>query len=388
MTQFTGRTTTSSIELNNLTSQINAATRSFDARPDDLAARTRLAGFLLLRARVVGQSADLARAVTLAEEAVEKAPDDPQALLLRARGRASAHRFTEALADLDAAEAKLRPEDPKVPYEIARGSMLVAVGRYDDALPILQRRARLEPTTQTLGDYAALLGKLGMYKEAEAQFVEAELKFRGVSPLPLVELYFDRASMWEKSGDLALATNLYRAAHKRFPEHVHVAVHLAALVPPSEAVEILEPLAERSDDPDLFAQLGRMKNMLAPGSGDAHVTKAKGLYEDHFAKLPEAYADHAGWFWVGLGRDPRRALDAANVNLAQRKTAEAYELAFAAADAVADLAAKCDAYRGATALKHPSPKLKEVLARLDGKIACPDSGITPSPSTAVSAGSR
>ncbi|NUP04563.1 MAG: hypothetical protein HOW73_00700 [Polyangiaceae bacterium] len=385
MTTYTAKTTSPSIEINNLNGHITQAEKQLTTKPDDLGARSKLVGYLLLRGRVLGKSTDLARAHTLAEESVTVASKGPEPYILRARGRAAIHRFTDALADLDMAEKELPAKASTDPILGQRASIFVAVGRYDEALPLMEKRTKSEPSTTTFGDYAALLGKLGRYKEAEDMFLQAELKFRSLSPIPLVELYFDRAQMWERAGNLDQATKLYRAALKRFAQHVHVATHIATLIPPTEAIAILEPLTSESDDADLFAQLGVLKNLLEKGTGDADIAKAKTLYDARYAEFPYAYADHAGWFWTNAGGDPQKALACARKNLEERRTPEAYELLFAAANAADDKAAKCEAKTGASALKVQSPRIVEQLKRLEGKVECASAGITPPPQASASA---
>lgn len=391
-TLYKARTTSASIELNNLDSQIEATDLRLQKTPNDVALRGQLVGLLLLRARVLGWSADLLRARDLAEETVTLAPDTHDSYFLRARGRAATHKFVEALADLDEAEKRLAAstlskmkEGPMIADAIlgTRISVLVGQGQYDNAEGLLKERLQRVSTTLTLGDYAALLGRMGRLQEADAKFLEAEQKFRSISPTPLMDLYFDRGRMWERAGDLTLATKLYQAAMKRMSVSVHVATHLAQLIPPAEGVALLEPLTGRSDDGDLFAQLGTLKNLISPGTGDADLAKAGALYDEHYAKLPEAYADHAGWFWAGPGKDPTKAVAAAKVNLKERQTAEAYELAIAAGEAAKDAAFTCEAKKGAEALKYSSPKLKEQLQKLEGKIGCGDAGITPVPSASA-----
>lgn len=382
---YTAKTTSPSIELSNLDGQVADAEKVLERKPNDLEAHQRLFGLLLLRARVLGRSSDLARAVALAEQGPTLAPQGSAGYLLRARGRAAAHRFEAALLDLDVAEKQLEPGGKATQLRTQRGSVLAALGRLDEATKIFQSASRLDASTSALADYATALARAGQEKEADAMFVQAELKFRSLSPIPLVELYFERASMWERAGDLALATQLFRAANARLPQHVHVAVHLAALLPPSEGVALLTPLTEQSDDPDLFAQLGMLKNSLEKGSGAAMIERAKALYGEHSQKLPEAYADHAGWFWIGVGGDPQRGLAEARRNLEARPTADAYLLYLAAAQAASDAAATCDALRGAKALRFSSAKLKATTLQLDGKITCPERGITPAASATASA---
>lgn len=367
--QIVGSTTSPSIELQNLDSQIESARQGFD-RKAAVTTRERLVHLLLLRGRVTGRFADLVRASELAEEAVSAHGESSASFMLRARGRAAIHHFNDALADVALAESKAEARQSVTGFQSLRASILMGLGRYDEALTLVEKRSRTEPNAQTLGDYAAVLAKQQRFQEAETIFLQAELKFRGISPIPLTDLYFDRASMWERAGDLRVATSIYKLAFQRLPQHVHVAIHLALLVAPSEGVAMLEPLSHHTDEPDVFATLGLLKNLLAERSGDAAIERARALYEERYARLPEAYADHAGWFWATLGADAKKALAAAKINLESRQTAEAYELLVAAGDAAHDDPSLCRARKEGGALRYPSTKLLQQLQQLAGKISC------------------
>jgi hypothetical protein len=67
--------------------------------------------------------------------------------------------------------------------------------------------------------------------------------------------------------------------------------------------------------------------------------KAHALYAALLEKHPLAYADHGAEFYLAGGNDPRRALDLARLNLANRPTLRAFEQAFDAANAAWDRAA-------------------------------------------------
>jgi tetratricopeptide (TPR) repeat protein len=304
----------------------------------------------LARFKLLGKSEDLARAIELAEGATKIEEKSFAALFLRARGRAAAHRFEEALADLDDADKAVSLPEEKGKTNGTRANILIALGRYDEALPTIEKHARVHPDSDALADHAYLLGLMGRTAEAESLFVQAEQKHRGTSPFGLVQIYFDRGSMWERQGNLIEATALYKAAYNKLPQHPHVAVHLASLLPPAEGVAVLEPVAKETDDPDVFAELGTLQNLATPGSGDAMIKKAGAAYDELFAKLPSGYADHAGWFWVTTGNDPKKGLTAAQKNIGIRQTADAHELLIAAAEAAKDTPVLCNALKGAKAL--------------------------------------
>lgn len=366
------KTTEPAVALNNLKSQLNGQIKLMGNRPNDLQVRSAVVSISLARFKLLGKSEDLERAIELAEGATKIEEKSFAALFLRARGRAAAHRFEEALADLDAADKVVSLPEEKGRTNGTRANILIALGRYEEALPTIEKQARVHPDSDALADHAYLLGLMGRTTEAESLFVQAEQKHRGTSPFGLVQIYFDRGSMWEKQGNLTEATALYKAAYAKLPQHPHVAVHLASLLPPAEGVAILEPVAQETDDPDVFAELGTLQNLVTPGSGDAMIKKAGAAYDELFAKLPSGYADHAGWFWVTTGNDPKKGLTAAQKNIGIRQTADAYELLIAAAEAAKDTPVLCTGIKGAKALKYSSPALKERVRQLDGKVGCGD----------------
>ena len=63
---------------------------------------------------------------------------------------------------------------------------------------------------------------------------------------------------------------------------------------------------------------------------------ARDGFESLLAKHPLAFADHGAEFYLGSGDDPRRALELARLNLANRPTLRAFEQAVAAARAAGD----------------------------------------------------
>jgi hypothetical protein len=81
-------------------------------------------------------------------------------------------------------------------------------------------------------------------------------------------------------------------------------------------------------------------------------------------KHPEAFADHAARFYLGAGANPARALQLAKLNLGNRTTPEAFDLALTAALQAGDAKVACAIADHARATLHqlPTPHL-EFLAR-------------------------
>jgi tetratricopeptide (TPR) repeat protein len=354
------RTTSPEIALRNLDSQIAGLEKELARYPLRIDYHGGLVGALLHRSRALGRPADLLRAAELGEQAVQLAPDDTRMLLVRSTTRAAMHRFGDALADLDAAErAKVNPGRTRG----LRGSILAALGRYDEALRLLAEERQKNPDTTNLVMEAALLGSMGKIDEAEAGFVAADKTYRSVSPFFLAWVYFEHAHMWEEEGDLDKARALYRAALDRLPSHAGAALHLSAIVRPNEGIALLAPLLA-GDDPEVMAQLGGLQNLVNKGAGDARIAEAKLRYQELLALAPLAYADHAAWFFLGPGADPQQAFVLAQRNLENRKTPEAFTLMLAAARTASKPAEACALAAEARALAYPTRGLKSELARL------------------------
>ena len=356
------QTTDARTAMSELESQVSAARKGVKDRPDSLDQKRRLASLLLIHARVVGSPADLGEAIQIGEAALAASPDDMDALLLHVHVRAAGHRFNDALAELDALDLILKRNH--VPRDTTRGeraALFVAMGRYDDAKPIVDSLVANAATTENLTLRAVLLADTGNVDDAEKQFIDAEAAFTGTSPFSLVDLYFERASMWERAGDLGKATSIFGAAHDRLPQHSHVATHLAALLPAEDAVKLLRPVAESSGDPEVAAALSVYENFAKDGAGDADLARAKAGYDELAKTLPEAYADHAGWFWLNVAKAPDKAFVAATTNLVQRQDADAYELAIAAALAAGKRSEACAIAEKAHKFPYPSRRLTEQL---------------------------
>ncbi len=356
-------TTNAEIALGNLDGQINQLHRHVTERPKDIGARATLVGLLRQRSQIRGSSADLAETLEIGEDTLKEAPDRVEAQELHVAALSGVHRFREALKELDALIAA-GDASFAANHGGQRGIILQALGRYDEALPLLQHEVDQNPSPTNLDLQGILFGVMGKTAEAEQSFVLAEQKTRDPSPFFLTALYFDRASLWEREGDLTKATDIYRVAYSHLPQHVHVATHLAALLTPKEAVAILEPLGQAIGDPEVSGQLGVFRDMVKDGAGKSALEAARSRYDELMKTMPEAYADHAGWFWLGAGGDPARAFAAAQVNIAARETAEAFELYLTTAAASHHHDEACAMASKARAFPYPSHRLTEQLRQL------------------------
>jgi hypothetical protein len=329
-------TTSGTIAVVNLQAQIGGlAARIRRASPGPTAApplavaeQAGLTDLLTLRGHVLGRIADYERAAELAGQLARDAPDDGLAMLARARTQATFHRFSAALADLDAAG---RSGCDRVTLDAERAGILQAAGYYGDAFALHRKAAQHRPGFTTLGALAVLQAERREIEEAERLFAEARRSYQGVSPFPVASLDFRRGLMWLQDGDLPAARIWFDAARRRVPAYAPALGHLAevdaALGDHEAAAGRLRPLAASSDDPDYAATLAGVLrdagHAQEAGQWRAH---AAARYDQLVLLHPEAFADHAAGFWLTVGGDSQKGLQLALRNAATSPTARANHL--------------------------------------------------------------
>ena len=321
-------TTSGSIAIVNLQAQIDGQQRQAVAQRLDVSGRASFIKLVSLRGRILGCISDYDYAEELAERLTRDAPTDGAAFVARARARATFHRFSDALTDLD--EAERLGTDPAV-VDSDRAAIFQAVGRYDEALTFFQEAAEHRANFESLGALATLHAERQDVFAAERFFDESRDLYRGVSPFPLALFDFQRGVMWMGHGDLDRARTWLGAAHRRLPAYAPAQGHLAeveaALGEIETALARLRPLTVSSDDPDYAASLARILTELERmDEAREWCARAETRYDELIALHPEAFADHAAEFWLEAGADPYRALSLARMNLEVRQTPRAQEL--------------------------------------------------------------
>lgn len=322
------RTTDGAIAIVNLQAQVESLQRQAALGRLTSGQGAGLVDLLTLRGQILGCIADYERAVALAEQLACDAPADGLALLARARARAFLHRFEEALMDLDAA-GRLGQAGAELDAE--RAAIFQGVGRYDEALALRETAVERRADFETLGALAALRAERGDVDVAEQLFGESRARFRGVSPVALVQLDFQRGHMWQELGDLPRARDWLVAAWRRLPAYAQAEGHLAEVEAAQGdrdvAITRLRRLARASDDPDYAAQLAHILGQTGREE-ESYVwrKRAEARYGELVACHPAAFTDHAAEFWLMAGGDPHRALGLARRNLEVRRTPRAYAL--------------------------------------------------------------
>ena len=325
-----GRYTSGRIALANLSASIGPLERRRIAgsRFEDLAA---LSGLLFVRGDLLGRIADHDRAELVAIEAITLAPARAPALYLHAQLAGRFHRFKDAGALLDQA---LAAGQPKEDIDAERASLLQATGRYREALGIREIAARERRSIRTLGSLASLLDEMDRPAEADALYDAALEADDGPSPIPAAMLLFERAVGAMRRADLDRAEAIFAQLQLIMPQHVPARGHRAEVALARGDLDagaaLVEPLLEISDDPEYRALHAQILAARGDPGADAEARRAAGAYDALLARRPEAYADHAAAFFMGIGNRPQRSVDLAWANRELRDTPRARRLLAAA----------------------------------------------------------
>ena len=152
----------------------------------------------------------------------------------------------------------------------------------------------------------------------------------GVSPLPCSQLLFEWGVSAMRRSDLDRAEMIFRKLDTILPAHVPGRGHRAEVAlargDADTAVALVAPLLECSDDPEYRATYAEILARLGNGNAEREAERAAVDYERLLARRPEAYADHAAAFFMGVGNRPQRALELALANRRIRDTPRSRKL--------------------------------------------------------------
>jgi tetratricopeptide (TPR) repeat protein len=281
-----------------------------------------LSNLLFLRGDLLGRIADHDRAEVAAIETIALSKDSGTVFYIRARLAERFHRFEEAKELLDRAQAAGSATHE---IDIERAALLQATGQYSEALALREKFAKNDPGIHTFGALATLLSEMDEWDAAEGRYAVALDADDGVSPVPCAQLLFEWGVNAMRRGNLERAEQVFADLDQVLPAHVpgrgHRAEVALALGQLDVAGALIRPLLQSSDDPEYRATYAEI--LAAQGDAEAAAMEAKRAaerYELLLARRPEAYADHAAFFFMGVGSRPERAVELAFANWELRDT--------------------------------------------------------------------
>jgi tetratricopeptide (TPR) repeat protein len=281
-----------------------------------------LSNLLFLRGDLLGRIADHDRAELAGVEAITLAKETGVVFYTRARLVSRFHRFEEAKELLDKARDAGYPIRE---IDLETAGLLQATGQYNEALALRERLAKADPGIHTLGALATLLAEMDQWDAAEARYTVALDRDDGMSPIPCAQLLFEWGVNAMRRGSLERAEEIFAELDLVFPAHVPGRGHRAEVALARRdfhlAGALIKSLVESSDDPEYRTTYAEI--LAARGQEEAAAIEAEqaaARYELLLARRPEAYADHAAFFFIGIGNRPERAVELAFANWELRDT--------------------------------------------------------------------
>jgi tetratricopeptide (TPR) repeat protein len=289
-----------------------------------------------LKAQFLGDTTALDRLAALAQRQCRSYPELASTHFIAARVATIAHRFADARAHLAAAEARGAPV-----AQTRRALLAIKQAQGEDLPEVLEARRQIAETSPELQDLlalGALLAELGNFEEAEQSYEEAFHCYHDVGPFALAWVCFQLGLLWGElvpQPQLDCAASWYEQAIDYLPAYAGARVHLAEIYLKRGEVEladaVLAPVV-RSGDPEVKWRLAQVMEALGNSrEAEAQRNAARAAFEDLLAKHALAFADHAAEFYLSVGADPMRAYELARLNLTNRPTLRAFELAYATA---------------------------------------------------------
>jgi hypothetical protein len=127
-----------------------------------------------------------------------------------------------------------------------------------------------------------------------------------------------------RRGDLDRAEAIFIELDAILPQHVPGRGHRAEVALArgelDVAAALITPLLETSDDPEYRAIYAEILTARGDSKAASEAERAAAAYELLLARRPEAYADHAAAFFMGVGNRPQRAVELALANRKIRDT--------------------------------------------------------------------
>ena len=285
-----------------------------------------------LTAQYVGDLTALDRLETLVIHLDRVSPGAMRTALIHAQVAAMAHRFAEARDHLANAERR-----GAMPADVRRFRLSIdqACGTdLESVLGVRQRMAAESGRLEDLVPLGSLLADLGNFEQADRIYDRALRGYSDVSPFAAAWVCFQLGVLWGElvpEAQSSRAAYWYEKAIEYLPCYVKARVHLAEIYLGSgreKEAEALLVAVIHSGDPevnwrlaDVFDKMGRL------AEAEVQLQSARSGFEALLEKHLLAFVDHGAEFYSGSGNDARRAFELASINLANRSTLRAVELA-------------------------------------------------------------
>ncbi|HUS27920.1 MAG TPA: tetratricopeptide repeat protein [Kofleriaceae bacterium] len=292
-------------------------------------------GLLLQRAGIRGRVEDYTRALAAAGAFAKASPTDEAALRARVQALVAVHRFGDARAAIAELAKVIHPSFlPELEVGIDQ-----ATGNLDRALATREQIMKDAPSPQTITLYAMTLAEAGRFDEALALLPKGTAAIRLNTPDFVSWLLFQWGRIYEQKGDTALARDFYEEAYRRLPGSLEAAEHLVGVLVATGDTERAKRIVATAVAENYHPTLRALAVKLGVSKESAADVAAE--WERYVAALPEAFADHAARFYLDAGANPKRALELARLNFANRPTFAARALVVEAALAAGDPAGAC-----------------------------------------------
>lgn len=336
--------------------QLSADVDARLAQPNTAAEeREKLVDLLLQRAEFMGRPSDLVRADQLTKSW-------PEQHFARAKVLAATMRFADATAELDRATTAPKPAAAKLRFAILMGH-----GEYEAAEGMLP--TPIEDADASWVANAGLLALRMQKKDAGRKLIALAMQKAedDGAPLPYAWLCHQQGLLYAQAGDDLSAESWFGSAVNIVPQYAGAAVRLAPSQNPNVALTKLTELAKTSDHPEVAAARASVLETLkrADEAKAATAEAAKG-YTSLVEKLPAAFSADAARFYLGPGKDPKKAVTLAKDSAKLRPTEEAADLWISAAEAAKDTTEACAASAAMRELAFSSDR-----GRAHASKACP-----------------
>ena len=190
----------------------------------------------------------------------------------------------------------------------------------------------IRPNYSSYLQLAGIEQELGEYEAAQKYFDKSLEVYRNTSPFAPAYTYFHLGKMHAESiGDLHRGKIYYKEALHYVPEYVKARVHLAEIYMTEgrldQALELLLKVKD-SKDPEVPATIAEIyREQGDQEKAMPFLKKATKGYAVLLHKYELAFGDHGAEFFMGPGENPKKALELALLNLENRKSQRAFELA-------------------------------------------------------------